>query len=253
MKAGILIVMLLLTPLLLAQEGNVITFLVPVNAPEPTPGAYGTTWITELWVHNGNNTPVKLADCGDNHTIPGLPCETDRHPPGVTQPAFPHEVHWAFPALLFHVGKDEAARLVLSSRLFELSRLTQPVGVEVPVVREDRFFTTETRFIAIPSSPDLRAALRVYDPRRKIGSSVRVAAISTEGVVLAERVLPFVYRERVVPGMAVVADLAALFSEIRFVERYDIRITPLQDLGEYWALVSVTDNDTQQVFTITAE
>jgi hypothetical protein len=99
----------------------------------------------------------------------------------------------------------------------------------------------------------LRAALRVYDPRRKIGSSVRVAAISTEGVVLAERVLPFVYRERGVPGMAVVADLAALFSEIRFVERYDIRITPLQDLGEYWALVSVTDNDTQQVFTITAE
>ena len=141
---------------------------------------------------------------------------------------------------------------MLSSRLFELSRHAQPAGIELPVVREDEFFTLPVRLIAVPGNPAFRAALRVYDPRR-VGGSVRVEIIDPADVVIAQAVLPLIPPDHPfldAPGMAFIGDIGAVFPETRARSRYDVRITPI-GMTEFWAFVSVTDNDTQQVFTIT--
>jgi hypothetical protein len=229
---------------------GVITYLVPVYVPEAVAGAHGTLWVSELWLHNGNAHRVYIGDCED---LIGPP-PACAYEPGVTRLSYPH-----FPAraaeLLVHVAVEDAERLVFSSRLFELSRLSQPVGIEVPVVGEERFFTKPVRFIAVPSSPALRVALRVYDPRRSMNGIVRVELVeSASGQQLAEASVPIVYSdESSAPGLAMLGDLASLFPEVRSVDRYDVRVLPLGAEMEYWAIISVTDNDTQQVFTITTD
>ena len=54
-----------------------------------------------------------------------------------------------------------------------------------------------------------------------------------------------------VPGFGFMPDLLAVFPQLAMVDRYDVIVTPVEDHLDYWAFVSVTDNDTQQVFTIT--
>lgn len=258
---NLLVLALLLAALpLAAQDVNgdgVLTYLLPINAPASVPGAHGTEWVTEVWVHNGLDHPAQLAMCGPPGTIPpiGAPCATNFHPAGSTQKAFPHETPEEVDSVLWHLAPASAPNVVISSRLFELSRLAQPVGVELPIVREDAFLYAAARLIAVPRNASSRVSLRLYDPRaRKEGLTLRVRAVDAAGAVVAERLLPIEHRDLYgVPNVAFISDLAAAIPELASVDRYDLVITPVLDGAEYWAFVSVTDNDTQQVFTITPQ
>lgn len=53
------------------------------------------------------------------------------------------------------------------------------------------------------------------------------------------------------PGFAAIYGLAAEFPAVNSLERFHLRIAPLGDGAQYWAMVSVTDNETQQVLFIT--
>jgi hypothetical protein len=124
----------------------------------------------------------------------------------------------------------------------------------MPIVREDRFFTAPVRFIGIPASAASRVALRIYDPRRHPASQVRVELIHTNGSPIADTVLTLQDSStKWEPGVGSILDLAASFPQLRNVDRFDIRVTPLTPGMEYWGLVSVTDWDTQQVILITAD
>lgn len=251
MKAVALLVILFATPLIAhdVDDDNVVIFLVPISVKEPVAGAYGTRWVSELWIHNGWEFDISLApECPD---IP-VPCVREGHAPGTTAQAFDSEFYGGLTAMVYHLHASFADKVILSSRLFELSRLAQPAGVEMPVVREDEFFLGPSRFIAVPRSNAVRSALRVYDARHRVGSSVRVRVVSPDGQTLGERVFPLQYtvgHSR--PGMILLPDLVAVFPQLVAVDRYDVIVSPLDEAFDYWAFVSVTDNDTQQVFTIT--
>jgi hypothetical protein len=204
--------------------------------------------MTEAWIHNAGTSDLFLEGINDQ-VLPNLPCQVCVHPPGITELA--RDFIAAFPAVIFNVSVAESATLNLSSRLFELSRLTQPVGVELPIVREDEFLTQPARLIAVPSGPEVRATLRVYDPRRTQAASAQVEVLALNGTLLGTSLIQLQYRaESAIPGMAVI-DLNSLFPAIYSVSRYDVRVTPVPAQTEYYAFVSVTDNDTQQVFMIT--
>jgi hypothetical protein len=238
-----------------AQDVNgdgLVTYLVPINAPQPVAGMYGTVWQTELWVYNGSSVPIALRGCGN--IIDGTPCNPATHNPGVTEQAFGRETSSTTGPVLLNVSSNLAASLGFSSRLFEVSRHTQPAGVYMPVIREDRFFSTGSRFVGIPGSLTSRVALRLYDPRRRSGSTVRLEVITSDGTALVDTVLPLLYNDIPdEPGYATISDIAASFPQLAGTQRFDIRITPLTPGMEYWALVSVTDRDTQQVLLITAD
>ncbi len=248
---SILSVALLASPHAAAQDTNGdgrVTYLLPINAPRPIAGAFGTRWQTELWVYHDNPSGLTILPCGNLG-----PCELPSHAPGVTEKAFPHETNSLRGPLVYDPPKDFATTLVLSSRLFELSRHTQPAGVYMPVIREDRFFNGPVRFIAVDGSSANRVALRIYDPRRRPGTSVHVEVLDPSNKVVANATIPLEYVPiPIEPGYAFV-DLRSRFPEIEALPRYDVRLTPTTQGTEYWALVSVTDVQTQQVILITAD
>ena len=167
-----------------AQDVNgdgLVTYLVPISVPQAVHGALGTTWQTELWIHNGADLPVMLGGCGGF-----VPCLRPYHSPGVTEQA--SEVGSNLGSMIFDLNASGAGNVTFSSRLFELSRHTQPAGVQMPVVREERFFTRTSRFIGISGSSASRVALRVYDPRRRVGGAVRVEILDENDVAKNDRV-----------------------------------------------------------------
>jgi hypothetical protein len=93
----------------------------------------------------------------------------------------------------------------------------------------------------------------LYDPRaRREGLTIRVTAVDPAGATVAERLVTIADRDLYgVPNVGLISDLAAAIPELASVDRYDIIVSPTVDDAEFWAFVSVTDNDTQQVFTIT--
>ena len=240
-----------------AQDVNhdgAVTYLLPVNVPDLVPGAFNTTWKTELWIHNGSLSTVNFSKCGQY--VP--PCALELHNPGTTELAFRVETGQSSGSLVFDIPMTVpdnivvAPELTFSSRLFELSRGTQPAGVEIPVVREDRFLTAATRFIGIPGDSAFRAALRVYDPRRSGSATVRVELFAPDGTRRGEATLSLAGNTNPFsPGSATVTDLRSLFPQATELARYDLLLTPLTAGLEYWAMTSVTDNTTQQVFLIT--
>jgi hypothetical protein len=251
-------VVLLATAFLLAapvsaQDVNhdgLVTFLIPINVPVNTPGAYGTLWRSELWIHNGFVSPTSFYPCS------GSPCLT--HPPGTTEHAFPAETASSIGPIMLSVGTSMLADFHFSSRLVELSRRAQPAGVHMPVVREDHLFTQSVLFLGINGSSN-RVAIRVYDPRRRRGSQVKIEVIDANGSLKADTVLTLHYTDPPPPliparepGYIAIHDLAATLPQLASVPRYDIRVTPLTANMEFWALVSVTDIETQHVLLVTA-
>jgi hypothetical protein len=256
MKAAVTIfsALLCITSGLYAQDVNhdgVVDYLVPISAPSQVSGANGSLWKTELWLHNGLDAPFALSSPCEV-MIPEGPCPpVPLHQSGVTEQAFHWETRYTARSLIFQLPLALADRITLSSRLFELSRHAQPAGVDLPLVREDQFFIGSSRFIAIPRDGSSRVALRVYDPRRTLFNDIHVELITPDGTVIGETTLYPSITSAHEPATAAIYDLAAAFPSLASVERFDVRVTPVPGM-EYWALVSVTDWDTQQVLLITA-
>ena len=89
---------------------------------------------------------------------------------------------------LFALLPEQAAGIHLASRLLETSRRAQPNGIDIPMIREDRFFKQPSTFLGIPSGPGVRSRLRVYDPRRVRGSTVRVEILKSDGTASARHI-----------------------------------------------------------------
>ena len=232
-----------------------ITYLVPINVPQPIPGAVGTTWQTELWVYNGSNSPINIRGCL-NLAIPSLCQGIPLHPVGVTEKAFSYETvdqDSTFRSFIFDLFPSQM-NVVVKSRLYELSRHTQPAGIELPVIREDRFFRTASRFIGINGTAAFRAALRIYDARARANDAFRVEFFRSDGSLILDSVQVLSPgSEFVRPSSAAILDLAQAFPQLTGVDRYDIRVTPISPGIDYWAFVSITDQETQQVLLVTAD
>jgi len=227
------------------------SILVPIVSDVPISGGKGGIWRSQLWLH----TDVAMRFVGCGFSLPPVPCPT--HVAGATEQAFDSEKANTVGALVYQLPNEVAAQVSLSARLFEDSVQEQPAGVDIPVIREGSFFTGPVRFVGIPQSNSARVALRLYDPRRTGGLNVRVdffvpgAAQPIRSTTLAldySHITSFGE-----PGYAAVFDVAAAFPELNGTDRFDIRITPVPAGSEYFGLVSVTDNQTQQILLITAQ
>lgn len=244
---------------------GVVSVLVPIafGWSQVLQGAYGTLWTGQLWVHNGSAQDLMSLQPGGVCVPTGC---TAQLPSGSFRHVQINSNHYDGGALLY-IPLDIAPEIHMSARLLELSRSSQPNGVDIPVVAEDEFFSGPSSYLAIPVSRDNRVALRVYDPRLVRGSTVRVELLGPEGQLVAETTLspgddPIVPRtppdpRRVQhyphPGQAAILDVTREFPALVGFERFHIRVTPLTPGMEYWAFVSVTDNDTQSVMLITSQ
>ena len=260
--------LLLLAPIASAADIDgdgyeTVLFPLAFRSQTNVPGSRGTLWSGEVWADNRNSTSVVIGNC----EVP-IVCPLRLYP----QQADVIEVApRPESGLRLSVPIEQATNLTFSNRIFERTLRSQPRGVDIPVVREGEFFDSEETFLAVPSGPDVRITLRVYDPwfglsALGIGPDNELHNVQVEIFDLTHNSLGTASLTPVVtfptnsneddfrtPGIAVIQNLAALFPAINAHDSVHVRVESVPSGAQYWAMVSVTDNETQTVSIVTAQ
>lgn len=205
-------------------------------------GGYGAQWTTDNLIRNPFAIAVELAD-GTK-----LPANATTRLPTLDRDG-------GYVAL---VPRELAPQLSFSSHIRDLSRTADTQGSEITVVDERELAPGPLRILAVPLDPRFRATLRAYDIDGIDGRNITVAAYTGETVLA--RFLSLRTRIRCVtapcltgePAWAV-ADLLQLFPELsgRTVD-FEIGVYTPED-ARIWSLISITNNETQQVTTYTPQ
>lgn len=265
---AILAAFLITLPAMAQDTASYETVLLPV-ANELTNGAHGSQWVTQFSVFNasGRNIdpnapaydvyPLKVI-CVVSACIPTLPLiESQRSAlPGLFKPPAP-----APPGLLLHVRRDLAAQLHYELRVRDISRMFFNAGTEIPVVRETELRTGKIQLLDVPVEGNFRHTLRIYDPDRRPTSVVRLRIFPAgAGGALAEQDITLTQQPDgdckpgdCYPSYGGIPFLTAAFPSITRAMQVRVELEPLTPGLRYWGFVSVINNESQQVTTITPQ
>ena len=254
-RCGLVLALIFLPFTAVAQTLEFERVLFPISAPE-VPGAYGSTWVTEHFVRNDGITPVQVMrdDCGN------LACLTTV-PPRTTFKAAPASTK---DRLWFSIEKDKSSQMFFSTVVRDVGKSIEPWGTEIPSVRESEFRSGRVQLLNVPGDPTFRKTLRIYlipvpDPTQEaqVTLAVRIFDLDAElnGTprLLSERN----YTVRNTPlqqklDYLPIFDLDTDFPTIRTVTRLRVEVERVSGLqAAVWALLSVTNNQTQHVTIFT--
>jgi len=148
--------------------------------------------------------------------------------------------------------------MTFESRIQDISRQAQTWGTEIRVVREREFTTQPVLLVNVPMDGRFRLMLRVYDIDGRADAVVRVEVFpfgsSPVGQVDLALAPPSGRHPRYKPSYVQYEDLRGLippgFNPGAVV---GVRITPLTPGLRIWAFISVTNNETQHVTTVTPQ
>jgi hypothetical protein len=152
---------------------------------------------------------------------------------------------------LFWMPKG-SGKLAANLRVGDVTRQAESHGVEIPVVPKDRFSEERITLLDIPVDPRYRHTLRIYSLRHA-GAAVNV---SVNGQFY--RKLPLLGgMDRFDPTFAVLTEFPSLpagqtsmLITIDTAGDYEGEILPAFSI---WAFMSITNNDTQQITTVTPQ
>lgn len=235
--------------------------LVPVP-PGITAGAFGSRWSASIAVSNLSETPVDVQGHGDCRI--GVPCRPTPIPPRTT--IYINQILRSnVPAAFLNVEPGRVDDLSITMRVFDESREHLTWGAALPVITRGRLFAREFGLGDIPVSDAFRSTLRVFDFDATTPGAVRVLVYKVvpsranevspgppDELLLAltpSFALPFEGGGTIGhPGYASVP--LWLLPELAGAEHVRIVIEPLDETGDYWAMVSATHNETQHVTVI---
>jgi IPT/TIG domain len=209
---------------------------------EPVTGAFGSRFITQLRVANG---PVKEA------YIFGLTASPSADP--FENPIMVHVNAVIDPTTLQYTGTPgkfvyvpvTSATPEFNLRVFDESRSAFNFGTELPVVFERRFSTAPFKLLGVPLDPRFRKTLRLY---------------ATGETTAAVRIGDVVHNVHIAAGRNLFDPAYAQFIEFPVGEgTVDITVAPSTITVPFpgasaplvWGFISVTNNDTQLITTIT--
>ena len=238
MKAAALFFALLFT--LSAHAQDVARFLLPIAVAE-VPGANGSLWSSELWIHSSSDTDVVISPVRiSNYSL--RPRETERVPISMAEAGHP-------PGLFLLVMRADAAKLHFNLRIRDFSRAHASWGTEIPVIAEEAFLANPLVLPLVPLGGGFRSMLRIYGINN---GEVRVIVTRIgEGSVLSRVLFDEVVALRGSSDGAVPAYAALPLPTDLGQAR--VEIEPLTSGLHYWAFVSITHNETQHVTTVTPQ
>lgn len=266
--------------------------LVPIWFPQPLPGALGSLWKTEIAILNSTyerillpvflNPGVELPGAFGSRWVTDLVGFNDsaRHvkvtqtplfacglPEGCPQPAdakstFRMQLNPPTSqglGQLLYVERAGSQAVTFNLRIQDLSRQSLTWGTELPVVRESDVFSTSLILLNVPLESRFRQALRIYDFDGELGRTVRLRIYEgdsspalVDSIVSLGSALPAQeFPER--PGQAQIGDLVIEFTQLLSADRVRIQIDPSSPGVRFWAFLSITNDETQHVTTITPQ
>jgi len=214
---------------------------LPINAN------YGTRWASEISVFNDSDDTVPIDPELCNFIGLWSDCsQSARHvPPHTSMRIEPFSKNPNYPEMILRPPADHADRLHFNVRLRETSRDPDGPGTQIPILRSRDFQQKQVWLTSIPTSTRFRSTLRVYT--RWYSVTVRVTDNAT-GELLKEWSIPRFYPTDSDPfGTVTIAGLLET-AEVRSHERVRIEV---EAGSPVWALLTLTDNESQrvQIFT----
>lgn len=242
------------------------TILIPV-ALKQVAGANGSLWSSSLLLYNGGAQTIDPnypssdiypldSSCGVQPPCPPI----DQIAPGVTASPVLFWRQDGYTGLLLHVRQELAPTVRFYSRVQDLSRESLTWGTEIPVIREGAFLTGRSEFLGVPLDSRFRQTLRIYDPdSHNLGVfAIRMFSLDDTQPIL-ETTLDLTRppasnctaaQELCFPSMIVLSDLLSAFPQLNGLDEVRVEVEPLTMGLRYWAMVSITNNETQHVTTI---
>jgi hypothetical protein len=238
--------------------------LVPITSTDLI-GANGSHWVTETWVEN--TRPTEATDLKGPFLSPNV------SPPGATSLHISPGLAMQLPApqlvapavvregALLGVPRWLGRGLAFNSRAQDISRQVQTRGTEIPVVRENEFADSIT-LLNVPGDPRYRILLRVYTRTSAADVRVRVEHLSAVNFFTPPPIFG--------PPVDTVIHLDAPFANgVGAVSSFGVPGYAQMSIGNYayplqvtvtsqsgapnnlWAFLSITNDETQEVTTIT--
>lgn len=231
--------------------------LLPVWMRGEVAGAFGSRWVADAAGFNGspqwqvNITGDPLTHCRQCGAVGPRAVIEDFRLPATKRPGEGRFVYLFTPV----AGVDHTDRVTIELHVRDISRESEGHGTEVPVVGAEDTFTAETpiALVNIPMGSLYRQKLRIYDFDGEFGRTVNVKIYRHLGVsaLVAERSVTLssapVPEYPHYPGYAQL-DLDTM-PEVAGLDRVHV-VIELSEQGSFWAFVSVTNNVTQQVTTV---
>ena len=251
---GLIIAAVVLTASLGWADALTDRILLPI-ATGQIPGAFGSLWTSEAVVHNDGPDFVDFD--ADEYCIAECP-PSQALRPGETRHVLYRGEPASNPGFIMFVQHSDF--MTFESRIQDISRQAQTWGTEIPVVREGEFTTQPVVLVNVPMDGRFRLMLRVYDIDGRADASVRVEVFPFpgSGAAIGQIDLPLIppggRHPKYKPSYVQYEDLHGLippgFNPGSVV---GARITPLTPGLRIWAFISVTNNETQHVTTVTPQ
>jgi hypothetical protein len=238
--------------------------LVPITSTDIN-GANGSRWVTETWCENTRPTEATDVKGPFISPIASPPTTVPLHlapgaammlpGPQLVAPANVRE------GMLLGVPRWLGRGLAFNSRVQDISRQALTRGTEIPVVRENEFADSIT-LLNVPGDLRYRILLRVYTRTSAADVRVRVEVLSGIHAIFEPPIVgPIVDTVLHLDapsangGAAVTSFGVPGYAQMAIGNYgYPLQITVTSQSGasnNLWAFLSITNNDTQDVTTVT--
>lgn len=241
------------------SQGLNIADFEPLLAPVATGqqlGAHGSTWQTELFVHNHSNEPVIFAMGEPVCLLVSCPGPYATIPASATRRyALPNIADVPFFGGLFYVERNRSKSITMTLRLRETSRNPSGLGTNIPIVRESELIAGTVQLLNVPLSPLHRINVRIFEVDRVGAPEVMVRIFRGDDLVWTERRslwVPFETPFSEQPAEDALFNVENRIPPSACCDPVRIEIEPLNP-GRYWAYATLVNNATQDVLLITPE
>lgn len=230
--------------------------LVPVF--QEGAGDHGSRWVTELRLFNSAST---VAGFVNPVSTLGPECQLG----ACSSALYPGQPVWFNNApnlpfgIVLYEPRSHAGSVHYNLRIRDLSRQLQTWGTEIPVVRESEMSTQAIHLFDLPTSTAFRNSLRIYslsdEPQVRVQVYGHPDGVERELVDETVKLVRTPYDRPdfpMLPSYYGIHDIATVFPRLRDFALVRVAISS-PDAIPFWAFVSVTNNDTQHVTTITPQ
>lgn len=231
--------------------------LVPLP-PGQTQGANGSFWTTKTTALLRSRIEMRPFYCEEL-----LPCPAPLPIP-ILQPfdLVRHQLRGDGLGEFVLVRTKDASQIRLNSRVWDASRQTETAGSEIPIPRDDDFTKGTIALLGIPVAAHYRHTLRVYDLDGRNGARVAIRIYAdtettpraTTTGTLTLHPSAFLTTDQLLSTRPASLQLDPLqLASLAGASSMRIEIAPLDEGTRIWSFVSVTNNDTHHVTTISAQ
>jgi hypothetical protein len=227
--------------------------LLPIFTP-PVKGAFGSEFHTDLRVSLKEPVTARIHGLLPACAFPPCaPMHADAEPYTLT-PAAPDIEPAALersgaPGRFIYVPVTEAQHIAMNLRAYDVTRSHENFGTEMPIVRARDFAESYSaiKLLGVPRDPRFRNTLRIYGTGATV-ISMRIEAdgqVTQRDLELGDAPDPFT------PAYAQIGDLPAGTGTMNIT--LQVPIPPILPPASeaIWAFVTVTNNETQLISTIT--